>query len=967
MSELVDRRGFLKLVGAGASAAALGCAAEPTQHLVAPVESWGDAVPGVPRSFATTCRECPAGCGILVKVVDGRAIKIEGNPEHPVSRGGLCIRGQAALQGLYNPDRIRVPRRREGGRLQDCSWDQALELLARRLAAIRSAGRRDAVAWLGQLESGLHAGLSRWFLGALGSELHLLHEPLGHEPLRQASRERWGAAALPRYHLERARLVVSFGADFLETWLSNVEHARGLAALRQVDRPEGPGRLVTLSPRRNLSAANSDQWIPIRAGSEARVAEALRASVLRRLSGAPAQPEPAAAARDAGIEPVALERLAEELLAQQPCLVLGASMGGGGSDPVGLERTALDLNTILGAIGTTLVPELGTPYAVAATYREAIALQQRLLAGAVEILFLHQSNPLFSMPDRATWERAFDRAALVVSFATFLDESSARADLILPEPTPLESWNYVVPRDGVLGLVQPVVRALYQSRPAADVLLELCRRLELASRCEAASFGAEVRRYLRATESARSGGPVDLAAIQRRGGIFFEPPAPTLPAAAAPTEVANRAASDLAGAELALIVTPSLRHYDGRGANRPWLQEIPDPLSQVAWDSYLEIHPRTAQDLDIETGDLVRVESQHGRVELAAYLTEGMEPRAVAIALGQGHTEYGRYAKGRGVNPMALLSPQPDPDSGGIAWGATSVRLTKLALRRPLARTQLEDSQRGRELAVAIGLAELGALQARGGPPPTHHPQLYPPHPHPEHRWGMAIDLNACVGCNACVAACYAENNIPVVGRDHVAEGRTLAWIRIERYLEPPQPGAGLRFLPMLCQHCDNAPCESVCPVYATYHNPEGLNAQVYNRCVGTRYCSNNCPYKVRRFNWHTYSWPAPLHQQLHPEVTVRQKGVMEKCTFCVQRIQAGKDQARDQQRALRDGDVVPACAQSCPAQAIVFGDLKQPDSRVSRMAQDPRRYHVLGQLNTQPAITYLKRVIVDPQDQHGG
>ena len=411
---------------------------------------------------------------------------------------------------------------------------------------------------------------------------------------------------------------------------------------------------------------------------------------------------------------------------------------------------------------------------------------------------------------------------------------------------------------------------------------------------------------------------------------------------------------------LPLMVYPSLHHFDGRGANRPWLQEVPDPMTKVVWDNWVEIHPETANRLEIERGDVVKLTSPYGSIELPALPYEGIHPEAVAVQLGQGHTEYGRYAQGRGANPIELLPAKPEAASGGLPWLSVKVQIAKTGRRTELVSTAGSDRQLGRDIAQVIPLAEaLGPAQLQ----PEQEPALdmYPKHEHKDYRWGMAIDLNSCIGCNACVAACYAENNLPLVGKEQVAMRREMAWIRIERYFEdgPSHPQA--LFVPMLCQQCDNAPCEPVCPVYATYHNPEGLNVQVYNRCVGTRYCSNNCPYTVRRFNFYEAQWPKPLDLQLNPDVTARSKGVMEKCTFCIQRIQGAKDHAKDEDRKVQDGEATPACVQTCPTEAIVFGNLEDPNSRVAHMAQQPRRYHVLGELNTKPAITYLKKVVQKP------
>jgi molybdopterin-containing oxidoreductase family iron-sulfur binding subunit len=412
---------------------------------------------------------------------------------------------------------------------------------------------------------------------------------------------------------------------------------------------------------------------------------------------------------------------------------------------------------------------------------------------------------------------------------------------------------------------------------------------------------------------------------------------------------------------LTLLVYPSQRFYDGRGANKPWLQEAPDTMTQVTWDSWIEVPAEVAKKLGIRQGDLVKVTSPHGAIELPAYISDSLHPGAVAIPIGQGHTAYGRYAKDRGANPLTLL-----PGGASLSFLSVKVTLTKTGGRRPLAIAQATHDQDDREIAQHVGLGAARELELRGAvPEKASHPSMYPDLKYPEYRWGMAVDLDACTGCQACVIACKAENNVPVVGKEQVAYGRDMHWLRLERWQEGKPEHPENLFLPMFCQHCEIAPCEPVCPVFAAYHTEEGLNAQIYNRCVGTRYCNNNCPYKVRRFNWWDYSSPAsssyafpdPLPLQLNPDVTVRQLGVMEKCTMCVQRIVAGKDAARDEKRPVRDGEVQTACQQTCPTQAIAFGNLKDPSSRVAKLSRSPRGYHVLGELGTRPAVTYLKKV----------
>ena len=1115
-SPLVDRVGrrtFLKVLGsAGPAAAAAACSPVPPERIIPFVVPPDDVVPGVATWYASVCGECPAGCGIRVRTREGRAVKVEGNPEHPVNRGGLCVRGQASLQGLYNPDRITGPRRRrvtdpEAGRsvLEPVAWDEAQQALVDRLQALYEAGRGDRVALITPPLTGTLAGLVSSWTSALGARW-VRYEPFGYEAIRAANERVFGRREVPHYDFARAEMVVSFGADFLETFGSPAGFARDHAGQRRV-RDGRTTRFVQIEPRLSMTGAGADVWHAVAPQTEGLVAAAMVQAIVSEQRAQGIQPDEAARIGElvAGATPEAVsgaaglpaERIRELARAfSDPArgpgrtLAVGGGVGVSGANATAAQVAVSLLNHVAGNVGSTV--DFGAASTVdAAAYADMQGLADAMRAGEVELAIVHDVNPVFAMPAAADFRGAVAGVPFVAALSSLPDETTAQADLLLPVHTALESWGDSNPRRGVWGLMQPTMRPVFDTRHVGDLLIDVARALggdmtgylprrgdyyrylreaweamqpvpepvaespavaqdstasaETPAAADAATRAANqdappadplappgdaqapaaatitpgnpqappaepaavptdgqdappadqpaapADPLAPAAPAVASGDPQAPAANQDTAPAAVPPAEPAEPAApapeppdfetwwadalrrggvtlpVAPVEAALRPGvfdANLA-AELgapaprrrfSLVAYPSLHFFDGRGANRPWLQEIPDPLLKTTWGTGVEMTPATAEALGAAEGQLVTVASDHGQVDASVIVNPHLAEGVVAIAIGQGHTDFGRYATGRGVSPMALLDPAPETPSGGVRWVGTGVDVTPRELSRPIPRLQRNFDQEGRGLAQSVSLAALAAGEVH---PEDHHFSLYPEHEHPVHSWGMAIDLDACNGCNACVAACYAENNVPVMGADRMRRGRTMSWLRIERFDEPRAGGDGadVRFLPMLCQHCDHAPCESVCPVYATYHTDEGLNAQIYNRCVGTRYCSNNCPYKVRRFNWFMPEFEAPLQLQLNPDVTARSDGVMEKCSFCVQRIQDGKERARDEDRPVRDGDVSPACAQSCPAQAIVFGDMNDPASRVTQLSADARAYHALAVFNTRPAVTYLKKV----------
>jgi anaerobic selenocysteine-containing dehydrogenase/Fe-S-cluster-containing dehydrogenase component len=985
----IDRRRFLTVLGVtGAGAAALsGCSTGKVEKLIPYLVQDEDQVPGIPTWYASTCTECAAGCGLHVKTREARAIKLEGNPAHPVNAGTLCHRGQAGLQGLYNPGRTRGPVVKEGSALKNLTWDDAIGRLSQKLGA--AAGKVAVISGAGP---GTFSDLLASWTAALGGKL-VRYEAFDRAPERAANKQVFGLDELPVYEFAQARYIVSFGADFLETWGPVVEQQRGFAAAHGFD-GTGMAKLVYAGPRMNLTGMNADEWHPIVAGTEAALALGMANVILSERTTAPADARALAAglaawtpekvAQATGMTTEAVRKLAREFASASPSLAVAGGVGAQHRGATEVAAAVNLLNYVAGNVGKTVRFGAGMP--TTDGYGAMEALITAMNAGQVSVLLVHDCNPAYSLPKSAGFAAAMAKVPFKVSTALFLDETAAACDLLLPNHHALERWDDLAPRAGVRGLMQPVMTPVFKTMHTGDVLLKASQKAGgPLAQFNAVSFEAHLKQkwagLTRGTDPAQA-----WRDALARGGLYdAAPPAPAVKLAAGALGMTWTAPALEGNGEFVFLPVPSSMYHDGRGANRPWLLENPDPVTKITWGSWIELHPETAKRLDVRDGEVLRLRSPHGEVSAPAYVYPGVRPDVVAMGLGLGHTEYGEYAKGLGANALDLLGPKGG--DGFLPYVSVKVEIEKTREYHQLARTDGNPRQLGRHIAEAMPLVhaekhytveeslkqvgeeehEVNTERERDAIGGFREKQLekrkFGAYAAENPRWGMAIDLARCTGCASCVTACYSENNIPWVGYENVLRGREMSWMRIERYWEggtEPGEAFGARVIPMLCQHCENAPCEPVCPVYASYHTADGLNGQVYNRCVGTRYCSNNCPYKVRYFNWFPFAKRAfaePLNLQLNPDVTVRARGVMEKCTFCVQRIRGAQHQARLEDRPLKDGDVVTACQQACPSGAIVFGNVNDPESRVVKAKEDHRGYHVLEEINVRSSITYLARV----------
>jgi molybdopterin-containing oxidoreductase family iron-sulfur binding subunit len=997
MTDGIKRRDFLKVLGvSGAGATMTGCGAGDVEKLIPYVVAPEEITPGVATWYATTCGGCSAGCGMWVRTREGRAVKVEGNPDHPVSQGGLCSRGHATLQHLYNPDRFAAPMIREGDRLRPGTWDEAERLLAARIGSLGN------VMFIGGHTGPTMSGLIDRFLAGVGGS-RVDYDAVSDAPLREATRIAYGVDELPRYDIGAAHLLLSFGNDFIDSGSSPVAHNKGLARMAGVDdEGHGKGRFVYLGARLSTTGLNADEWVPIRPGSEAAVALGMAAVIAGPNAAGPYANllqaySPAVAAQAAGVSEEAIRELAERFAEAGPGLAMGPGVGSHHRNATAANLAVLILNDVAGNVGQTIHVGGGSN-AASSPFSDMAAAINAMASGQVGVAIVHGSNPAYSLPSASGFQAAFEQVPFKVSFASAMDETAAMADLIMPDRHFLESWGDAAPSGGVSTIQQPVMQAVphFDSKQAGDALLAVSAHLgnDLGS--------ATFYEYLRAPHLAMHA--EDPGAFEqmwrghlRTGVMHAMAPAGAAAQLRAPDAALTFDAPAFDGSgDLTLLVHPSPRFGGGEFSNSPWMQELPDPVSKITWHSWLEMNPTTAEARGIREGDIVTVTSPHGTVDVPVWVYPGIREDSVGLAMGGGHTDMGRWATGMGVNALDLLPATAEQPSGAFVTLATTVTVEPTGERRRMATIEgSSGDQHDRPIAPAVALADLGhaedeehaddghgelqELQGYGGVQPvpaeggaaTAFPLAGADHGEYSHahegpRWGMAIDLDKCTGCSACVTACHAENNVPWVGEDQVIMGRDMNWVRIERYYEhvdATQAGdLDVRFLPMICQHCGNAPCEPVCPVFATYHTPEGVNAQIYNRCVGTRYCANNCPYKVRVYNWYRYTdenVPEPMNWQWNPDVTVRTNGIMEKCSLCMQRIRDAENRsALEEGRDVRDGEIVTACQQSCPAEAIVFGDLRDPASRVAEVVANERTYRVLDELiNTQPGVHYLKKV----------
>ncbi len=813
MSDGIKRRDFLKVVGAGGAGATMfGCSTEQVEKLLPYVVPDEEITPGVSTWYTSVCGECPAGCGVWVRTREGRVVKVEGNPDHPVSGGALCSRGFSSVQGLYNPDRLTSPMLREGETFRAVSWEEAETLLAQRLQE-----GSNHLFLAGRLGPSMRELVDAFMARVGGTRVE--YEGMAEAPLREATRIAFGRNVVPTYDLAQTRLLFSFGADFLETWLSPVAYQRGFAGMAGVDDFGSKGRFVFLAPRLSLTGQNADEWVPLKAGSEAVVALAM-AHVIAQEGGdaGPYAPvleayTPQSAAEASGIPAEEIERLAHEFASQGPSLALGPGMAGHHRNATAANLAVLILNAVAGNVGRTVrlqMSDLGAASRPFAELRSAMNAMDR--AGVVMV---HETNPAYSLPPGAGFGQAFASAGFRVSFASTMDETAALADLILPDRHYLEAWGDSNPRPRLYALQQPAMQPVphFETKQTGDVLLSVASRAGHslghttffdflrerwrgvhASAGGGGNFDSFWREALRTgvVELSGSRDEIRLALRSPDTALSFDPPS-----------------MDGDGG-LTLLLYPSPRFGDGKHANRPWLQELPDPMSKLAWHSWVEVNPHTAENLGLRNGDVVRVRSPHGSVEVPVWIYPGIREDAVALALGGGHENYGRFADGNGVNAMALLGAEVEQPSGALVRVATTVSLEATGDRRPLATIEGSSDQHDRPIAPAIALSALGhgedhpeegghghgelkELQAMGGfaPVPTEgKPEDFPLEgsrygqydPEENPRWAMAIDLDKCTGCSACVTACQSENNVPWVGEEQVIMGRDMHWIRMERY-----------------------------------------------------------------------------------------------------------------------------------------------------------------------------------------
>ncbi|MFZ1530475.1 MAG: TAT-variant-translocated molybdopterin oxidoreductase [Ferruginibacter sp.] len=1011
------RRDFLKYLGFSTAAAAIASCKTPVRHAVPFLNRPDNVIPGVADYYASTYVNGGTAISVVVKQREGRPIKIEGNDLSSITKGGTSAQAQASVLDLYDPARLRHPKKRDGKDYkEEPSFDAIDQLLAKDMAAV--AGK-PVVLLTSTINSPSTLSLITQFLAKYPASRHVQYDAVSYSGMLLANEASYGKKAIPSYHFDKAKTIVSLGADFLGTWLSPVEFSRQYAENRRI-KAGAPSlsKHIQFESMLSMTGANADDRYTHKPSQTGAIALA----ILAKVGGAGA-----AGNFDANLSK-GIEKAAEALNASK-----GNALVVCGSNDVNIQLLVNAINEAIGANGTTINWAV-TNNVARGVDADMVTLANDIVNGTIGGLLVYGCNPVYSYNDGKKLGDAIEKLPFSVSFNSTMDETAERCKYIVPSNHWLESWGDAEPKSGYISLIQPVINPLFKTRQFEDSLLKMLGTTAVTTVAAAdstkpavaiapAKQGTNFETYFKANWAAKVGGTENWNKAQQDG--LIEPAAPVAGGAvynsAKLAEATAKIASVKAG-NTEVVLYQKVSVGDGSQANNPWLQELPDPVSKVTWDNYAMMSPamalkvlgidvlnkqRDADKYEVTPEKPVVKVTVNGRfLELPALIIPGMEANTVAVALGYGrkgksdeteinYERIGRAAYKAGKNAYVLAGF----DGTSIQYTApVTVEKTELE-DYPLAQTQVHGATENRPVIYETSLGNYTKNPAAVLAEATHERSIlipdghtdfvkdatiYPHYEKPGIKWGMSIDLNTCTGCSACVVACTAENNVAVVGKTEVARAHEMHWLRIDRYFAGDMQNPDVVFQPMLCQHCDNAPCENVCPVAATNHSSEGLNQMTYNRCIGTRYCANNCPYKVRRFNWLDYTGADSFRDNqeplrggyldevvfalnddlprmvLNPDVTVRSRGVIEKCSFCVQRLQEKKLEAKKSEDPSVVRNVKTACMQACPTNAISFGNVNDKESdvyKIRNVEQKDRSFYVMEQLHALPNVSYLAKI----------
>lgn len=932
-STLINRRDALRLMGASLALAGLSaCTTRPAEKIVPYVNLPTEAVPGKPLYYATAMTLGGYAKGLLVESHLGRPTKVEGNPQHPASLGATDAFSQASVLTLYDPDRAQAVNR--NGRIT--SWQSfmaALNVLVEAQHLTKGAGFRILTE---TVTSPTLAYQIQAVLEAFPAAKWHQYEPSGRDGARAGSKLAFGQVLNTFYRVDKADVILALDADFLSSGPAGLRYARDWAGRRQGrGGPRLMNRLYAVEGMPSGTGAVADHRLALRPGEM----EGFARTVAREIGVAV---DPGAKSSAPGEWIAALVRDLKQHRGSS-LVVAGDYL------PPTLHAVAHAMNQALGNAGNTVIytdPVEARPLDQLQSLHELV---DEMKAGAVDLLLIVGGNPVFDAPVDLDFAGALSKVKARVRLSLYHDETSVLCDWNIPEAHYLESWRDARAYEGTVTVIQPLIAPLYGGKSAHEVLSIFQGAPErsgydiVRDNWKNTLAGRDLDEFWQASLNA---GVVAGSALPQKTPELQPDRVAHLPA--------SRSSSQASALEISFRPDPCV--FDGRFANNGWLQELPKPLTKLTWDNAALVSPATAERLGLKSRDVVELRYRGRSVHAPVWIQPGHASDSLTIHFGHGRTRAGKVGSGVGFNAYALRTSD-------APWTGFGAELRPTGGRMILAATELHHNMEGRNLVRVCAAAEYEknpGLVREMGEEPAPDVTLYPGFDYSKgYQWGMVVNLSSCIGCNACVVACEAENNTPVVGKDEVANTREMQWLRIDRYYSGDPDNPSMALAPVFCMHCENAPCELVCPVQATNHSSEGLNQMVYNRCVGTRYCSNNCPYKVRRFNFYQYSdWETPsLKPMRNPDVSVRGRGVMEKCTYCIQRIQEAKIRAEKEDRTVRDGEIITACQQACPTQVFSFGSINDPNSRVARLKSDPLNYGMLAELNVRPRTSYLAKL----------